>query len=178
MKAAVIAVSATGQMLTARKSLYSREMPPGTGRAFRNGWPNRRSQPKKATSSLSTSTNSTRPRLAISSSPSKFNAGRIGRILVLFVLGLEGADADAILLGQDQAVHRNVFKHAALITVVLDQALVVHLSADGAQPLIVTSVSPDLWLALSLARSDGRRDATKRTALKRVLGICEDGFGK
>ncbi len=31
-------------------------------------------------------------------------AGQFGRVLVLFVLGLEGADADAVLLGQDQAI--------------------------------------------------------------------------
>ena len=30
-------------------------------------------------------------------------AGELGRILVLFVLGLEGADADAVLFAQDQA---------------------------------------------------------------------------
>ena len=30
-------------------------------------------------------------------------AGQLGRVLVLFVLGLERADADAVLLGEDQA---------------------------------------------------------------------------
>ena len=66
--------------------------------------------------------NSTMPRLAMLNSPSKLKArgslsravlgdlavvdvaGQLGRVLVLFVLGLEGADADAVLLGEDQAV--------------------------------------------------------------------------
>ena len=32
-------------------------------------------------------------------------AGELGGVLVLLVLGLEGADADAVLLGEDQAAH-------------------------------------------------------------------------
>ena len=35
-------------------------------------------------------------------------AGQLGRVLVLLVLGLERADADAVLLGQDQAPHLHV----------------------------------------------------------------------
>ncbi len=40
-------------------------------------------------------------------------AGQLGRVLVLLVLGLEGADADAVLLGQDQAVDLDVLEHPA-----------------------------------------------------------------
>ena len=60
-------------------------------------------------------------------------AGQLGRVLVLFVLGLEGADADAVLLGQDQAVDLDVFEHAVPVAVVLGQAFVVHLPAERAQ---------------------------------------------
>ncbi len=35
-------------------------------------------------------------------------AGELGRVLVLLVLGLEGADADAVLLAQMQALHPDV----------------------------------------------------------------------
>ena len=35
-------------------------------------------------------------------------AGQLGRVLVLLVLRLEGADADAVLLGEDQAVDLDV----------------------------------------------------------------------
>ena len=59
-------------------------------------------------------------------------AGQLGRVLVLLVLGLEGADADAVLLGQDQAVDLDLLEHAAPVAVVLGQALVVHLPAERA----------------------------------------------
>ncbi len=38
-------------------------------------------------------------------------AGELGRVLVLLVLGLEGADAHAVLLAEDQAPHANVVGH-------------------------------------------------------------------
>jgi hypothetical protein len=65
--------------------------------------------------------NSMMPRLAMLNSPSKLKArgsesepksgdlpvvdvaGELGGVLVLLVLGLEGADADAVLLGEQQA---------------------------------------------------------------------------
>ena len=40
-------------------------------------------------------------------------AGELGRVLVLLVLRLEGADADAVLLGEDQAAHRMWLDHLA-----------------------------------------------------------------
>ena len=72
--------------------------------------------------------NSTMPRLAMLNSPSKLNArgsrvgavlgdlavvdvaGELGRVLVLLVLRLEGADADAVLLGEDQAPDADVLR--------------------------------------------------------------------
>ena len=60
-------------------------------------------------------------------------AGQLGRILVLLVLGLEGADADAVLLGQDQTIDLDLLEHAVPVAVVLGQAFVVHLPAEGAQ---------------------------------------------
>ena len=40
-------------------------------------------------------------------------AGQLGRVLVLLVLGLERADADAILLGEDQPAHADVLARRA-----------------------------------------------------------------
>ena len=40
-------------------------------------------------------------------------AGQLGRVLVLLVLGLEGADADAVLLGEDQAADLDVLDDLA-----------------------------------------------------------------
>ena len=54
-------------------------------------------------------------------------AGQLGRVLVLLVLRLEGADADAVLLGQDQAVDLHlVAEHLQPVAVVLGQPLVEH----------------------------------------------------
>ena len=85
--------------------------------------------------------NSTMPRLAMFSSPSKLNArgsrvgavlgdlavvdvaGQLGRVLVLLVLRLEGADADAVLLGEDQPVDLDlVVEHLQPVAVVLRPA--------------------------------------------------------
>src|SRR5262249_59616553 len=60
-------------------------------------------------------------------------AGQLGRVLVLFVLGLEGADADAVLLRQDQAVDLDVIEHLDPVPVGAGEALVVHLPAEGAE---------------------------------------------
>ena len=40
-------------------------------------------------------------------------AGQLGRVLVLLVLGLEGADADAVLLGEDQPADPHVLERPA-----------------------------------------------------------------
>ena len=46
-------------------------------------------------------------------------AGQLGRVLVLLILGLEGADADAVLLGQDQPVDLDLlFEHARPVAIV------------------------------------------------------------
>ena len=73
--------------------------------------------------------NSISPRLAMLNSPSKLKArgstvgavlgdlavvdvpGQLGRVLVLFILGLEGADADAVLFAEDQAFDAHITNH-------------------------------------------------------------------
>ena len=60
-------------------------------------------------------------------------AGQLGRVLVLFVLGLEGADPDAILLREDQPAHADVVDDAAPISAVLLHPLVEHLTAERAK---------------------------------------------
>ena len=60
-------------------------------------------------------------------------AGQLGGVLVLLVLGLEGADADAVLLGQDQALHHHVADHALPVPVVLGQQVLIDLPAEGAE---------------------------------------------
>src|SRR2546430_952221 len=60
-------------------------------------------------------------------------AGELGRVLVLLVLGLEGADADAVLLRQDQPVDLDVIEHLGPVAAGPRQALVVHLPAERAE---------------------------------------------
>ncbi len=60
-------------------------------------------------------------------------AGQLGRVLVLLVLGLERADADAVLLGQDQAPHAHVFDHLRPVAFVLGQQLAEDQPARGIQ---------------------------------------------
>ena len=80
--------------------------------------------------------NSMMPRLAMLNSPSKLKArgsrlgavlgdlavvdvaGQLGGVLVLLVLGLEGADADAVLLREDQAADPDVLEHRGPVAVV------------------------------------------------------------
>src|SRR6185503_20787226 len=45
-------------------------------------------------------------------------AGQLRRVLVLLVLGLEGADADPVLLGQDDAADLDVFDDFAPVALV------------------------------------------------------------
>ncbi|GBD37040.1 hypothetical protein HRbin36_02170 [bacterium HR36] len=61
-------------------------------------------------------------------------ASQLGGVLILFVLGLEGADAYAVLLGEDKAVHLDfVFDHCRPVAVVTLQAFVEHESAKRTQ---------------------------------------------
>ena len=60
-------------------------------------------------------------------------AGQLGGVLVLLVLGLEGADADAILLGEDQPPHADVVDDAAPVAAVALHPLVEHLAAERAE---------------------------------------------
>ena len=60
-------------------------------------------------------------------------AGQLGGVLVLLVLGLERADADAVLLGEDQAADPDVVQDLAPVAVVLGHPLVVRLAAEGAE---------------------------------------------
>ena len=57
-------------------------------------------------------------------------AGELGRVLVLFVLRLERANADAVLLAQQHALHAHILHDPAPIAVVLLQPLVVHEAAE------------------------------------------------
>ena len=60
-------------------------------------------------------------------------AGQLGGVLVLLVLGLEGADADAILLGEDQPAHADVLDDARPVAAVAFHPLVEHLAAERAE---------------------------------------------
>ena len=50
-------------------------------------------------------------------------AGQLGRVLVLLVLGLEGADADAVLLRQQQPAHPDVADHLGPVALVVGEQL-------------------------------------------------------
>ena len=61
-------------------------------------------------------------------------AGQLGGVLVLLVLGLEGADADAVLLGEDQAADPDLARATLRpVAVVLLHPLVEHLAAERAE---------------------------------------------
>src|SRR5213080_4753736 len=83
---------------------------------------------RNATSSLSTSMNSTIPRLAMFSSPSKLKAR-----------GSESLPYSAILLAEDQAFHLDVIDRLLPIAVVLIEQVGVDLAAEGAD----VAVEPD-----------------------------------
>ena len=59
-------------------------------------------------------------------------ACKLGGILVLLVFGLKGADADAVLLGEHQAIDFELLQHAIPVAVVFRQPFVEHLPAEGA----------------------------------------------
>ncbi len=60
-------------------------------------------------------------------------AGQLGRILILFVLGLERADADAVFLAQQQALDADILDNASPVTLILLQQVAVDVAAEGAQ---------------------------------------------
>ena len=60
-------------------------------------------------------------------------AGELGRVLVLLVLGLEGADADAVLLGEDEPAHAHVVHHLLPVALVLGHQLLEDEAAGGAE---------------------------------------------
>ena len=60
-------------------------------------------------------------------------ARQLGGVLVLLVLGLERADADAVLLREDQAADANVVEHLGPVAAVALHPLVEHLAAVGAE---------------------------------------------
>ena len=60
-------------------------------------------------------------------------AGQLGGVLVLLVLGLEGADADAVLLGEDQPADADVLDDASPVAAVALHPLVEHLAAERAE---------------------------------------------
>ena len=59
--------------------------------------------------------------------------GQLGGVLVLLVLGLERADAHAVLLREDQAAHADVLQGPGQVAVVLLHPLVEHLAAERAE---------------------------------------------
>ena len=75
-----------------------------------------------------------RPRIAVAAILGDFAvvdvAGELGGVLVLFVLRLERADADAVLFAQHHALHAHILHDAAPIAVVFLQPLVVHEPAE------------------------------------------------
>ena len=60
-------------------------------------------------------------------------AGQLGGVLVLLVLGLEGADADAVLLREDQPADPDVLDDPRPVAVVAFHPLVEHLAAERAE---------------------------------------------
>src|SRR4029077_4396743 len=60
-------------------------------------------------------------------------ARKLGRVLVLFVLRLEGADADTVLFRKNEAEDLDLVDHPAPVSVVLREALVVRVSAKRAK---------------------------------------------
>jgi hypothetical protein len=60
-------------------------------------------------------------------------AGELGGVLVLLILGLERADADAVLLGEHEPADADVAQDLGPVTVVALHALVEHLAAVGAE---------------------------------------------
>src|SRR5262249_36902620 len=101
-------------------------------------------------------------------------AGQLGRVLILLVLWLEGANADAVLLAEDQAIDLDLLgKHAGNVAVVPGQALVEHIAAVRAQFALNLNLGPLGITArvqlVEYARAQILRDQAKRVAVHRVF---------
>ncbi len=81
-------------------------------------------------------------------------AGQLGGVLVLLVLGLEGADADAVLLGKDQPADADVLDDAGPVAAVAFHPLVEHLAAERAEVALDHDVEAVGILALVQQRHD------------------------
>ncbi len=82
-------------------------------------------------------------------------------ILVLFVLGLERTDADAILFAQDHTLHADVLNHAGPIAIVLFKPLLIHEPAERIE--LAANTNPKVSLAFALIEAC-------RHALAKALG--------
>ena len=101
-------------------------------------------------------------------------ARELGRVLVLLVLGLERADTDAILLGENQPAHADIVDDPAPISPVSLHPLVEHLAAERAE------VSFDRHLNVIVAATlvEGRRHfgpVLLRDQVQRLLMHGADG---
>jgi len=102
-------------------------------------------------------------------------AGQLGRVLVLLVLGLEGADADAVLLGQHHAIDLDLaLEHGRDVAVVLQQPLGEDVTAERAQVAldddrVLGRLGGGLGELLDEHRAQVGRDQLQRVPVHRVL---------
>ena len=68
-------------------------------------------------------------------------AGQFGAVLVLFVLGLEGADAAAVLFGEDQAFDLHVIHRFFPVAAIGFQKVAINLSAEGADVAVEANLA-------------------------------------
>ncbi len=100
-------------------------------------------------------------------------ARELGRVLVLLVLGLEGADADAVLLAEHEAAHADVLHHLRPVAAVLLHQLV----EDEAAGRIELALDLDVELRageaklLDRALAPGERDEAQRLLVHRALEV-------
>ena len=105
-------------------------------------------------------------------------AGELGGVLVLFVLRLERADADAVLLAQEHALHAHVLHHAAPIAVVLLEPLVVHEPAERIELALDVHAAIVLAAALVELRLDIRPEPLRKQVQRLLVHRAPmNGFG-
>ncbi len=92
---------------------------------------------------------------------------QLGRVLVLFVLRLEGADGDAIRLADQQATDANVLDDPLVIPLVLEHQLVVDVAAGRAEVALDHDLAVVGQLAVDLL-DEGRAELL-RDQLERLL---------
>jgi hypothetical protein len=63
-------------------------------------------------------------------------AGQFAAVLVLLILGLERADADAVVVGQDGPSNLDLH-HAAVLPLIVNAADLAYLGCPPASPLMV-----------------------------------------